>query len=413
MRAHAWVAVTVVSSLITAGIGIGAAHALNGPSATAIEARHEVGAPCPKVGLKRVIRGVPVTCRKVKAQGKTRLVWVADKPGPSPTPTPTPTPPPTPSPTPSPTPTPVVRPQVLAELDSGSHRWVYEDVATRLVAMEMGPTAVDVRRTGNFPLELADALVANYSKIGSFWADVAIPERPVIARMGTELDLDWWRSEVGRWPQMVQAIEETYARSGAYANSANSLNDGPQFYHHFVFGTQIPPEAQRHATSVTVPHEYTHSIQSASAGQLASLPCWFMEGHANVYGVAVGASDEAGFDAERRRTLRRELPMSGSWPASSPEAIARALALGESREGYQCPRSGYSLGMLAVEALVAVHGHGSVNRFMATARSKPWQAAFRETFGLDPAQFYSDVAPYVIASGRAAITGAASPSQSQ
>ena len=395
MRAHAWIAVSVAGSLLAVGMGIGAAHALGGSASVAIEARQGVGAPCSKVGLKRVIRGVPVTCKKVKERGKTRLVWVADKPEPSPTPTPTS------PPTPSPTPTPAVRPQVLAELDSGSHRWMYEDVTARLAAMQMEPTVLDVRVTPNFPPALADGIVANYSKVGSFWADVARPQSPVIVRMGTELDLDWWRSEIGQWPEMYRAIEETYARAGASSNSANSLNVGPQFHHQFVFGTQIPPDAQRHAQFVTVPHEYTHSIQADLAGALATLPCWFMEGHANAYGVAVGAPDRASYEAERARTLRRELPMSGAWPASSPEVIARALASGESRQGYQCPRSGYSIGMLAVEALVAVYGHAKVNRFMAASRTQPWQAAFIASFGTDPSQFYVGVAPYVIASGNA------------
>lgn len=403
MRAHSWVSLTAAGCLLAAGMGAGAAHALNRAPASAIEARQQVGGPCAKVGLKRIIRGVPVTCRKVKGQGKTRLVWIADKPEPSPTPTPTPTP----SPTPSPTPTPAVRPQVLAELDSGSHRWVYQDVSTRLEAMQMEPAALDVRLTPNFPRTLADAIVANYSKVGSFWADVARSQNPVIVRMGTELDLDWWRSQIGQWPEMYRAIEETYARSGATSNSANSLNVGPQFHHQFVFGTQIAPDAQRHAQFVTVPHEYTHSIQSALAGGLAPLPCWFMEGHANAYGVAVGAPDRPGYEAERARTLRRELPMSGAWPTTSPEAIARALAWAESREGYQCPRSGYSIGMLAVEALVAVYGHAAVNRFMAASRTQPWQTAFLSSFGLEPSQFYSGVAPYVIASGKAGVASEA------
>lgn len=383
---------------------MGAAHALSGPAAIAIEARQAVGSQCPKVGLKRVIRGVPVTCRKVKTQGKTRLVWVADRPGPSPTPTPTATP----SATPTPTPTPAVRPQGLAELDSGSHRWVYEDVSTRLAAMKLEPTALDVRLTPNFPGELADGMVANYAKIGSFWSDVARPQSPVIVRMGTELDLDWWRSQIGQWPQMYSAIEETYARSGAFSNSANSYNEGSQFHHQFVFGTQIHPEAQRHAKFVTVPHEYTHSIQAALAGNLGSLPCWFIEGHANVYGVTVGAPDKASYEAERTRTLRRELPMSGAWPASSPDVIARALTSGESREGYQCPRSGYSIGMLAVEALVAVYGHASVSRFMEASRTQPWKAAFQETYGLEPSRFYSEVASFVIVSGQSATSGRSS-----
>jgi len=353
-----------------------------------------------------VIRGVPVTCKKVKAHGKTRLVWVADRPGPSPTPTPAPSP--TSSPTPSPTPTPAVRPQGLTQLDSGSHRWVYEDVSTRLAAMTIEPTALDIRLTPNFPSELADGMVANYSKIGSFWSDAARPQSPVVVRMGTELDLDWWRSQVGQWPQMYRAIEETYARSGAFSNSANSYNEGSQFHHQFVFGTQIPPEAQRHAKFVTVPHEYTHSIQAALAGSLGSLPCWFIEGHANVYGVTVGAPDKASYEAERIRTLRRELPMSGAWPASSPDVIARALTSGESREGYQCPRSGYSIGMLAVEALVAVYGHASVSQFMAASRTQPWKAAFQQTYGLDPSRFYSEVAAFVIASGQSAMAGRSS-----
>jgi hypothetical protein len=405
---RAWFAITVVGSLLTAGLTWSTAHAVSGPSADATTARYEIGGPCPKVGLKRTIRGVPVTCRKAKVQGKKRLVWVADKPGPSPTPTPTPTSPPTPSPTPSPTPTPAVRPQWLAELDSGSHRWVYEDVSTRLAAMEMESTALDVRVTPNFPSELADGIIANYSKIGSFWSDVARPRSPVIVRLGTELDLDWWRSQIGQWPQMYKAIEETYARSGAFANSANSYTEGSQFHHQFVFGTQIPAEAQRHAKSVTVPHEYTHSIQAAVAGNLGMLPCWFMEGHANVYGVTVGAPDKESYEAERIRTLRRELPMSGAWPASSPDVIARALASGESRQGYQCPRSGYSIGMLAVEALVAVYGHATVSRFMDATRTQQWKAAFQETYGMEPSRFYSEVAAFVIASGQSATSSRSS-----
>jgi hypothetical protein len=265
--------------------------------------------------------------------------------------------------------------------------------------MTVGPVALDVRKTDNFPADLAERMLAGYNRVGSFWADVAKPERPVIVRMGTEKDLDWWRQQIGHLGPMYDAIVRGYETSGAYSNSANSYNDGPQFSHQFTFGTLIPAEAQRHAITVTVPHEFTHSIQAATGGSLNALPCWFAEGHANVYGVAIGAESSAARVEERVRTLRRELPMSGSWPTTDPAVMAGALKSAESKNGYSCPRSSYSLGMMAVEALIAVHGHGRVNDFMVTSRGQTWVPAFTAAFGLSPDAFYQAVAPYLIATG--------------
>jgi hypothetical protein len=98
-------------------------------------------------------------------------------------------------------------------------------------------------------------------------------------------------------------------------------------------------------------------------------------------------------------TLRRELPMSGSWPTTDPAVMAGALKSAESKNGYSCPRSSYSLGMMAVEALIAVHGHGRVNDFMVTSRGQTWVPAFTAAFGLSPDAFYQAVAPYLIATG--------------
>lgn len=270
--------------------------------------------------------------------------------------------------------------------------------------MTVEDVPLDVRITPNFPAALGTDLVSNYNRVGSFWANVAKPDRPVIIRMGTELDLDWWKAQIGQWPEMYEAIARGYSQAGAYSNSAGSYFDGTQFHHQYTFGTRIPAEAQRHAKAVTVPHEYTHSVQAASAGQLVQLPCWFVEGHANAYGIAIGAPDARGYETERRITLVRELPMSGAWPAPGPESLAQALRDSEGRQGFQCPRSTYSLGMMAVEALIAVYGHAAVNDFMRASRSQTWQTAFRSTFGLDTNAFYDAVAPYMLSSGWLAVT---------
>jgi len=53
--------------------------------------------------------------------------------------------------------------------------------------------------------------------------------------------------------------------------------------------------------------------------------------------------------------------------------------------------------MLAVEALVIVYGHAEVNRFMTQTKALAWTSAFNTTFGTTPDDFYSQVAPYIIA----------------
>jgi len=279
-------AVIAGSVVLLAAIGMGNVHATDHPrSLIHAAAKAKIGGACTAPGKIITIGGVRAKCALRGSPGKKRLIWVRVRGNPTPSPSPTPTPNPTPTPTPNPAPE---RPTALSSLYSTAWTWAYADVADRLTAMTLAPVALDVRRTDNFPAELAERMLAGYDRIGSFWSDVASPQQPIIVRMGTEKDLDWWRSELGRFGPMYDAIASMYASAGAYANSANSYTQGAQFHHQFAFGTLIPVEAQRHATNVTVPHEFTHSIQAAAGGGLNALPCWFIEGQANVYGVAVG-----------------------------------------------------------------------------------------------------------------------------
>lgn len=394
------------SVLVLTAATVGSVQAIDrSPSPITVTAKPKIGGPCTKVGKIITIGGVRAKCTARGRPGKKRLVWARVPGNPSPSPSPTPTPSPTPSPTPTPTPTPTRdRPTGLSALYSTAWTWAYKDIDDRVAAMTLAPVALDVRRTDNFPAGLAERMLAGYDRVGSFWSDVATPQRPIVVRMGTEKDLDWWRSELGRFGPLYDSIARGYESAGAYSNSANSYTEGTQFHHSFTFGTLIPLEGQRHAIHVTVPHEFTHSIQAAAGKGLNSLPCWFIEGHANVYGVAVGAPTEADRAAERQRTLRRELPMSGAWPATVPDQIAQALKRAESREGYMCPRSSYSLGMLAVEALVILYGHAEVNRFMTQTKALAWTSAFTTTFGTTPDDFYSAVAPYITATSTEAMT---------
>jgi hypothetical protein len=399
---------TVIASsvLLAAAVCVGSVQAVDDAgSAAQAAAKPKLGGPCKQAGKVTMIKGVRAKCTPRGGPGKTRLVWVKVRGNPTPSPSPTPVPTPTPTPTPTPGPSPSrERPIALSGLYSTAWTWAHKDVDGRLAAVTLASVPLDVRRTDNFPADLAQRMLAGYDRIGSFWSDVTSPQQPIIVRMGTEKDLNWWRNEVGRFGPMYDAIASMYASAGAYANSANSYSEGSQFHHQFTFGTLMPLEGQRHAIHVTVPHEFTHSIQAAAGGGLNSLPCWFVEGHANFYGVAVGAPDEAERSAERQRTLRRELPISGAWPATLPDQVAQAIRQAESRDGYMCPRSSYSLGMLAVEALVTVYGHVEVNRFMTQSKAMAWTSAFTSTFGTTPEEFYSAVAPYIVTTSTEAMT---------
>ena len=164
----------------------------------------------------------------------------------------------------------------------------------------------------------------------------------------------------------------------------------------------------------TGPHEYTHFVQFYSGDLPSKAACWVVEGMATFYGNAIGFSMDdlngsvrnqfySGFTysygapnptpatrAEFTETLRR----------GNPDEITKLMRLLEppgcsQSTGPTTVQTGYLLGGMAFEALVASFGQQKVVEFMKDhITTKNWKVSFANTYGISVEEFYQKLAPY-------------------
>lgn len=165
----------------------------------------------------------------------------------------------------------------------------------------------------------------------------------------------------------------------------------------------------------TGPHEYTHFAQYHSASMPNLAACWVIEGMATFYGVAIGFY-EIDSKGELRTNFYRNFARSygqqtgdttgffniTKWLSEgNTEEIIRIMQLLEvpgcsQNTGPTTVQIGYLMGSMAFEALVAVYGHQGVVNFMTDyTKTKDWRVSFKNTYGLEPEDFYRKLTPYI------------------
>lgn len=376
-------------------LGLSLAVILLGAQAAA-SAAEKAGQSCNKVKTTTTYKGMKYTCIK---SGK-KLVWdrgVKIVPVAKPTPTSTPNPIPTPTPTSTPL-----------------QRWDESDQLDNLISQFSGR----VNQTANYQpemiIEFGKGTYVDYKELinigmaaaAKFWsADVKTPLKFPVIYAGVE-DRDWFLSRIAFYghssPQYIAEVNRRIALDGDNVGMAGySYTNGTSLIQFFRGKglTKIYP-----LDYSTVSHEYSHAVQTYFMnGKMDAMPCWAMEGGANVYAnIIVGLfikNTKADEYLIRNGSVRMSLDSKENdlWTATDEQLYTMIKSI-ERQNSPQCTfpsRLGYSLGMLMYEQLLGKYGQDKAIAWMQSSATKGWQNAFESVYGINVEDWYKNEAiPY-------------------
>jgi hypothetical protein len=239
-----------------------------------------------------------------------------------------------------------------------------------------------------------------------FWsADIKSPLKFPVIYSGVE-DRDWFLSRLAFYghssPQYLENLDRRIALDGDRVNMAGLSYSNGTYLIQFFRGkalTRLSP-----LDYSTVSHEYSHAAQTYFLkGKMDALPCWAMEGGANVYAnIIVGLfirNTKADEYLIRNGSVRMSLDSRENdlWTASDDQFFSMIKSM-ERQNSPQCTfptKLGYSLGMLIYEQLLGKYGQAKAIAWMESSASTNWQMAFESVYGIKVDDWYKNEAiPY-------------------
>lgn len=230
----------------------------------------------------------------------------------------------------------------------------------------------------------SENLKASVQRANWFWNPIFEDPQELPILFLTEKDRQWYEETLTKLgaPQasikeLLDVFDKRVARTGAQTQHAMAGIEGFRL-NYYLLGSASDSDAS--VGWVQVPgHEWTHNVQEALGKR---LPCWFKEGHASYYGMALGARSDVEF-----RDLRRE---ANSETGGVDIAKIPTGGWGNWLDGrafdfapYSCgPDGTYVVGFLAVEYLLSLKGHSGVVEYIRRTRTEPWDQALKTVFGL-------------------------------
>lgn len=360
------------------------------------------GQSCSKAGLTSTSKGVKYTCIK---SGK-KLVWnkgVKATPVTKPTPSTTVSPEPTPTPSPSPT-------------TNSLQSWDSSDRLDDLLKIFATRTQLSSNFQPETIFEFGKGIDEDYKELiftginaaAKFWsADIKSPLKFPVIYAGVE-DKDWFLSRITFYghssTQYLAEVERRLDMEGAQANLAGlSYSNGTYLMQYLRGKGRTIIYAGEYGTS---PHEYSHAAQTYFLkGKMDALPCWAMEGGANVYSniiLGLYLQNTKANPYVTRNSSIRDSQQSGEYDLwkGTPDQIFSWVKLTEKQNSTQCTfpgKLGYSLGLLFYEQLLGKYGQSKAIAWMEGSAATNWQSAFESTYGIKVDDWYrAEAIPYLM-----------------
>lgn len=282
----------------------------------------------------------------------------------------------------------------------GGWTTVYEDIKGRAVSRDSTPGNFDVRYDPEMP-------PGKWQKVAQLMADAYRPwstlipaANPVPLLIMDENSFQWYLSQSRLFPNN-NCGASWWMRYGepSSVQSTGAVCWTPQGNPILLqrVGSLVDPEVN----SLTTAHETVHVAQLTMLGNTAnSMPCWFGEGQAQVYGAALARGYSlSDIEQFRRQQTQRLGPFISLRGGSSASAWAQVLNESEDRGSSLCLQEylGYSMGLLAMEKLHIDYGEDAILNWMQGTRDTgAWKTTFRQSFGVTPSEWYSESAgPYI------------------
>lgn len=149
-------------------------------------------------------------------------------------------------------------------------------------------------------------------------------------------------------------------------------------------------------------HEFTHFYQfdkvpTGMGNGWQTFGCLWLEGHAEFIAQYRVWRLQKDLDEFRKFYFNRDIVRGANLKLDSKEKVIAYLLAAEDVAKSGCTGM-YSIGTMAIEGLVAVHGLEKLHDFYLTiSRGVDRNTAFREVFGLSVADYYDQIADYILA----------------
>jgi hypothetical protein len=350
----------------------------------------KAGSSCTKAGIKSVNAGKTYTCVK---RGK-KLVWNKGVLIPVAKPVPTPSVSASPEPSPSMSPSPVAVPIEEIEfwwaamLDVRSHR----KTPTTLQTM-------DFKSAPNVSEEESKKFKSLIDEVLVYWSQFIVNPLPLNVTVISEKDYDWY---MGRWKELGSDNTGQYwwDKTGNGEGGAVGWNDKGQINMYFKVLTYRPSTL---ATREHVFHEVTHYFQATALKTEVNLtPCWYGEGQAQfIQSAQSDINDQSAKIVAKRNRGHAKNEVNRYLNYAPTQDRLFDLVANIKRGDELCnripPYLGYTLGQLVNEKLAGDFSWASVIEFMKKSPDSGWSNAFRNVFGVDVDNWYSQkLIPYLM-----------------
>jgi len=276
-----------------------------------------------------------------------------------------------------------------------------------------------VVQSENFDRQTPAVIMDGLKAASAFWSDFWKPENQILLILGTEKDLPFWKQELdqlfdSRWhksrSELYDNLLSSFQRFGSRTNSAGAswFANTPNMI--FPYGSALSAKDISENNWQTTPHEYTHLVQgtmSYSFNLYGMGTQWMSEGQAELVGLFLTKQSASDFAEYRSLRLRNNFQNPSVSRVITAQQIYDAINDGSPQLVYDAH---YSFGMAAMEALVAIHGHGAILKYFEKIKSGVWWPnAFKDVFGQSHSDFLKELTPY-LENLRTHLTSNASPS---
>ena len=233
-----------------------------------------------------------------------------------------------------------------------------------------------------------------------FWQSVYAPKKPAEILLSSWSEKEW----------MVNAAREAGDTDNGYGGMAAWFDNKPKSAWESELGSGMhtgkmvdgvapkidivvsgPDAKNRPGGTTTWPHEYVHNVQSElMPSRMYEAPCWFIEGMAQFYGLALAYPDSTDYLLDRDSLLKDQ--EFGNYPFTAQKSATFWRDSLVKNEKPNCGLSGgYWIGQIAIEQMVERKGTSGIISLMRTYESTgDFNKSFLGVYGYQLSEFYAD-----------------------
>lgn len=319
----------------------------------------------------------------------------------------------------NPTPKPSFSPTHSVSVTLGKLQSTWNEIHQLKSEKPVPTLALDIRFSPTVNQIYARSVLVSLNAAAQFWQTQFLPDKPFPVLVFSEEDEVWYKNQLMNFgignefiTQKINQYRSQVQRVGSRINGAGLNGYQNINWLEFNFGTDfgsknLGSDARLFELgSLKVgPHEYTHLAQWKLVDGPSSdfLPCWFIEGGAEFYGMVLGAKDLQTLKEMRYNQVWERYYLNfdgmGYEPSQGWESFLEENgAFNETaKPSNECgPNGAYPVGAVATQYLYELKGQKGIIDFMVGIQeSKDWRKTLLNVYGISWAQMKNEIASYI------------------